>query len=168
MFGKIPFIFFKNELFANIFDEYIVRLTQFDTMQKKLRQLFVTYWNAARRHAKTRIRIQKYRFVLAVCKLLADLITNASIVVCLLLVIFLTSITLSFSLSVFFGSHVLGFLAATMCLTLAALMVLWKRKSVENYFASLTIARYFEKRREADEDNLEDKKKALDFYRNSR
>ncbi|SOD12650.1 hypothetical protein [Pedobacter xixiisoli] len=137
-------------------------------MQKKLRQLFVNYWNTAKNHAKARIQAQKYKVVLAIFKLLADLITNASIVVCLLLVIFLTSITLSFSLSVFFGSHVLGFLAATLTLTLAALLVLWKRKKVENYFAGLTIARYFEKRRAANEENLADKRKSFDFYRNAR
>jgi len=137
-------------------------------MHKKLRRPFVTYWITAKNRAKARLRTQKYRVVLAVCKLLADLITNASIVVCLLLVIFLTSITLSFSLSIFFGSHVLGFFAATLCLTLAALMVLWKRNRVENYFAGLTIARYFEKRAEAEQDELSDKNKSFDIYRNSR
>lgn len=114
-------------------------------MKKKLLSLFPNYWRAVKRHIKARLKIQKYRSVLAVSQLLADLITNATIVLILLLVIFLTSITLSFSLSVFFGSHVLGFLAATLCLTLAALLVLWKRSRVETYFAGLTIARYFEK-----------------------
>ena len=137
-------------------------------MQRKLRQLFVIYWNTVKNHAEARLKEQKYKAVIATCKLLADLITNASIVFCLLLVIFLTSITLSFSLSVFFRSHIMGFLAATLCLTLAALMIIWKRKRVEHYFASLTIARYFEKRREAHRENLHDKKKSLDFYRNSR
>jgi uncharacterized protein YacL len=92
-----------------------------------------------------------------VCKLTADLITNAAIVVGILLVIFLTSITLSFSLSVFFSSHVLGFLAATLILTLIALLVVWKREAVNRYFAGLTIARYFEKRHEADDEKADGK-----------
>lgn len=114
-------------------------------MKKKLLSIFPNYWRAVKRHVKVRLKIQKYRAVLAVGQLLADLITNATIVLILLLVIFLTSITLSFSLSVFFESHVLGFLAATFFLSLAALLVLWKRSKVETYFAGLTLARYFEK-----------------------
>lgn len=117
-------------------------------MQKKLQHFFTTYWKTAKRRAKTQLRRQKYRTVRAISALLADLITNAAIVVGILLVIFLTSITLSFSLSVVFRSHVLGFLGATLCLTLAALLVLWQRPRVERYFAGLTIARYFEKLKE--------------------
>ncbi len=126
-------------------------------MQRKLFKYFTSYWFAAKRRAKQRLRIQKYRFVLSVCKLTADLITNAAIVVGILLVIFLTSITLSFSLSVFFSSHVLGFLAATLILTLIALLVVWKREAVNRYFAGLTIARYFEKRHEADDEKADGK-----------
>lgn len=126
-------------------------------MQKKLYKLFTTYWQTVKERAKSKLRIQKYRFVLSVCKLTADLITNAVIVVGILLVIFLTSITLSFSLSVFFNSHVLGFLAATLILTLIALLVLWRKEAVNRYFAGLTIARYFEKRHEAEDEKASGK-----------
>lgn len=114
-------------------------------MQKKLRNFFTTYWETAKRRAKAQLRVQKYQTVRAISSLLADLITNATIVIGILSVIFLTSITLSFSLSIVFKSHVLGFLAATLFLTLAALLILWQRPNVERYFANLTIARYFEK-----------------------
>lgn len=117
-------------------------------MQKKLLKPFVTYWRTVKDHAKAKLAHHKHKTVLAACQLLADLITNAAIVVGILFVTFLTSITLSFALSIFFGSHVMGFLAATLCLTLAALMILWKRQVVENYFAGPTIIRYFEKRQE--------------------
>ena len=141
-------------------------------MQKKLFKFFTTYWITAKERAKAKLRAQKYRFVLSICKLTADLITNATIVVGLLLVIFLTSITLSFSLSVFFNSHVLGFLAATLILTLIALMVLWKRETVNRYFAGLTIARYFEKRHEAqdenDDENMTDRNALIELLNNRR
>lgn len=126
-------------------------------MQKKLFKLFTNYWETAKERAKTKLRIHKYRLVLSVCKLIADLITNAVIVVGILLVIFLTSITLSFSLSVFFSSHVLGFLASTLILSLTALIVLWKREAVNRYFAGLTIARYFEKRHETEDEEADEK-----------
>jgi len=114
-------------------------------MQKKLLKPLLIHWKKVKRDTERKILRFKYRAILNVFQLLADLITNASIIVIVLLVIFLGSITLSFSLSVFFDSHVKGFLAATLLLTLAALIVLWKRPSVENYFAGLAIARYFEK-----------------------
>ncbi len=117
-------------------------------MQKKLLTILNTYWRSVKDHAKAKLERQKHRTVLAIYQLLADLITNAAIVIGMLFVIFLTSITLSFALSIFFGSHVMGFLAATLCLTLAALMIVWKRHFVERYFAGLTIVRYFEKREE--------------------
>lgn len=141
-------------------------------MQKKLFKFFTTYWITVKERTKTKLRVQKYRFVLSVCKLTADLITNATIVVGLLLVIFLTSITLSFSLSVFFNSHVLGFLAATLVLTLIALLVLWRKEAVNRYFAGITIARYFEKRHEAqdesDDQNVTDRNALIKLLSNRR
>ncbi len=117
-------------------------------MQKKLRSFLMIYWETAKRRVKAQLRAQRYKTVRAVSALLADLITNAAIVVGILSVIFLISITLSFSLAMIFKSHVLGFLGSTLCLTLAALLVLWQRPRVERYFAGLTIARYFEKLKE--------------------
>lgn len=122
-------------------------------MQKKLRSPFRNYWKKAKRRLKAKLRHQRYRTVRAVSALLADLITNTMIVIGLLAVIFLTAITLSFSLSIFLGSHVLGFLAATVCLSLIALWVLWQRPKIDNYFAGLTIARYFEKSKKRDQAN---------------
>jgi len=117
-------------------------------MQKKLLKPLLSYWAKFKKQTDSRLRRLKYQVILQIFKLIADLITNATIVILLLLVIFMTSITLSFSLSVFFGSHVKGFFAATLCLTLAACLMIWKRPAVNNYFAGLTISRYFEKLRE--------------------
>ncbi len=117
-------------------------------MQKKLRSFFITYWETAKRRVKAQLRKQRYQTVRAISSLLADLITNATIVVGILLVIFLICMTLSFSLSIVFKSHVLGFLAATLCLTLVALLVLWQRSKIDRYFVGLTISRYFEKVKE--------------------
>ncbi len=117
-------------------------------MQKKLRSPFRNYWKKVKRRLKAKLRNQRYRTVRAVSSLLADLVTNTVIVIGLLSVVFLIAITLSFSLSIFLGSHVLGFLAATLCLSLIALWVLWQRPKIDRYFVGLTIARYFEKIKE--------------------
>lgn len=117
-------------------------------MQKKLLKPLLLFLTKFKNQISRRLLRLKYQAVLQMFKLLADLITNATIVVFILLVIFMTSITLSFSLSVFFDSHVKGFFAATLCLTLAALVMIWKRPSVNSYFAGLAITRYFEKLKE--------------------
>ncbi|RWU10917.1 hypothetical protein [Pedobacter chitinilyticus] len=117
-------------------------------MQKNLRSPLKNYWKKAKRRIKAKLRTQRYRTIHAISSLVADLITNTVIIVGLLLVIFLTAVTLSFSLSIFLGSHVLGFLGATICLSLVALGLLWQRPKVERYFAGLTITRYFEKIKE--------------------
>lgn len=117
-------------------------------MQKKLRSPFRNYWKKAKHRFKAKLRHQRYRTVRAVSALLADLFTNTVIVIGLLSVIFLAAITLSFSLSIFLGSHVLGFLAATVCLSLIALWAVWQKPKIDRYFVGLTIARYFEKIKE--------------------
>ena len=119
-------------------------------MQKKLLLSFNDYRKNLKKQIDEKLRAKKYKTVLNTYQILADIITNTSIVLLILLVIFLMSIMLSFSFSVFFDSHVKGFLAATFSLTLLALLVLWKRPVVERYFAGIGIARYFEKLKKAE------------------
>lgn len=115
-------------------------------MQKKLPLLIANRFDTLKNNAKATLKIQKHKTLGIVWCLLANLLTKTSIIFAFLVVIFLVIVTLSFSLSLFFGSHVKGFMAATFCLTLLFLMLLWKPNVLRRYFTEIGIARYFEKR----------------------
>lgn len=115
-------------------------------MQKKLLHLIGNRFDILKNRAETRLNIQKHKTLGTLWHLLASLLTNTAIIFAFLLVIFLIIATLSFSLSIFLGSHIKGFMAATFCLTLLFLIPIWKRNALKRYLVGIGIAQYFEKR----------------------
>lgn len=115
-------------------------------MQKKLLHLLGNRFTTLKNRAKAKLNIQQHKTLGTLWHLLANLLTKTSIIFAFLVVIFLIIVTLSFSLSLFFGSHVKGFMTATFCLTLLFLIPLWKPNVLRRYFVEIGIARYFEKR----------------------
>lgn len=101
---------------------------------------------AAKEYIDTRIEYTRLSLVEKGSKILADLITSATVVVCFILAFLFASITLSLYLSEVFNSFTKGFGAvAGIYLLLTLIVLLTKDKYIEKLLVNLFIKKYFDK-----------------------
>jgi len=108
----------------------------------------------AKEYIDTRIEYTKLSFVEKGAKLVADLITNTTVVVCFVLSFLFASFTLALYLSDVLGSYTKGFgCVAVIYLFLSIIVLLTKDKYIEKVLVNLFIRKYFDKVADKDEDD---------------
>ena len=108
----------------------------------------------AKEYIDTRIEYTKLSFVEKGAKLLADLITNTTVIICFVLSFLFASFTLALYLSDVLGSYAKGFgCVAVIYLFLSIIVLLTKDKYIENVLVNLFIRKYFDKVADKDEDD---------------
>ena len=108
----------------------------------------------AKEYIDTRIEYTKLSFVEKGAKLLADLITNTTVIICFVLSFLFASFTLALYLSDVLGSHTKGFgCVAVIYLFLSIIVLLTKDKYIEKVLVNLFIRKYFDKVADKDEDD---------------
>lgn len=121
-------------------------------MQQQIPKNLSALWNDVRDYLSIRREILKLTALEKAFKLMADLITNTTVVLSLLMAFLAAAITLAFYLSYLLNSYTKGFGCATIFFTLLACLILWKKLAVEKFIAGIAIRRYFEKHCEAEEE----------------
>jgi len=108
----------------------------------------------AKEYIDTRIEYTKLSFVEKGAKLLADLITNTTVIICFVLSFLFASFTLALYLSDVLGSYAKGFgCVAVIYLFLSIIVLLTKDKYIEKVLINLFIRKYFDKVADKDEDD---------------
>ena len=108
----------------------------------------------AKEYIDTRIEYTKLSFVEKGAKLLADLITNTTVIICFVLSFLFASFTLALYLSDVLGSYTKGFgCVAVIYLFLSIIVLLTKDKYIEKVLVNLFIRKYFDKVADKDEDD---------------
>lgn len=108
----------------------------------------------AKEYIDTRIEYTKLSFVEKGAKLLADLITNTTVIICFVLSFLFASFTLALYLSDVLGSYAKGFgCVAVIYLFLSIIVLLTKDKYIEKVLVNLFIRKYFDKVADKDEDD---------------
>ena len=108
----------------------------------------------AKEYIDTRIEYTKLSFVEKGAKLLADLITNTTVIICFVLSFLFASFTLALYLSDILGSYAKGFgCVAVIYLFLSIIVLLTKDKYIEKVLVNLFIRKYFDKVADKDEDD---------------
>jgi len=108
----------------------------------------------AKEYIDTRIEYTKLSFVEKGAKLVADLITNTTVIICFVLSFLFASFTLALYLSEVLGSYTKGFgCVAVIYLFLSIIVLLTKDKYIEKVLVNLFIRKYFDKVADKDEDD---------------
>jgi len=108
----------------------------------------------AKEYIDTRIEYTKLSFVEKGAKLVADLITNTTVIICFVLSFLFASFTLALYLSDVLGSYTKGFgCVAVIYLFLSIIVLLTKDKYIEKVLVNLFIRKYFDKVADKDEDD---------------
>jgi hypothetical protein len=104
----------------------------------------------------TRVEHTKLSILEKASKMIADLITNAAVIVCFVLAFLFASITLALYLSAVLGSYAAGFgCVASIYLLLSIIVFLTKDKYIEQFLINIFIRKYFDKVADKDEDDEE-------------
>ncbi|WP_276091296.1 phage holin family protein [Pedobacter sp. JY14-1] len=101
----------------------------------------------------TRIAHTRLYLLEKTSKIFADLVTNATVVVCFVLAFLFGTVTLAFFLSDILGSFTRGFGCVAAIYLFLALLVYWtKDKFIEKAIINFTIRNYFNKLADKDEE----------------
>ena len=110
----------------------------------------------AKDYIDTRIEHIKLTAVEKVSKIIADLITNAAVIITFVLAFLFASFTLALYLSDVFGSYSAGFgCVAGIYLLISIIVFLTKDKYIEKLLVNLFIRKYFDKVADKDDDDEE-------------
>lgn len=113
-----------------------------DNKEKNLDDILI----AAKEYIDTRLEYIRLSLVEKGSKILADLITSATVIICFVLAFLFASITLSLYLSEVFNSFTKGFGAvAGIYLLFTLIVLLTKDKYIEKLLVNLFIKKYFDK-----------------------
>ena len=111
----------------------------------------------AKDYIDTRMEYLRLSAVEKGSKIFADLVTNATVIICFILAFLFGTFTLALFLSDILGSYTRGFgCVAAIYLVLAIIVYLIKDKYLEPGLVNLFIRKYFDKLADKDDDN-EDK-----------
>lgn len=117
-----------------------------------------TLFSDAKVYLETRIEYTKLSAVEKGSKIFADLITNATVIICFVLAFLFASFTLALYLSSVLGSYTAGFgCVAGIYLLLSIIVYLTKDNFIERFLVNIFIRKYFDKvadKREFDENKL--------------
>ncbi len=120
-----------------------------ENKEKDIEAIFL----ATKDYVNTRIEYTRLSLVEKSSKLLADLITSLTVIICFTLAFLFGTCTLALYLSAVLGTYTKGFGAvALIYLALALLVFLAKKKFIEKYLVNFFIKKYFEKLADKDDD----------------
>jgi len=99
----------------------------------------------AKIYLETRIEYTRLYVVGKVSTLVADLITNAVVIICFVLAFLFGSVTLAMFLSDIFHSFTAGFGCVALLYLLIAIGITVGKKSFEKLIANMAVRKYFDK-----------------------
>lgn len=107
----------------------------------------------AKSYLDTRVEYTRLYLVEKVSKIFADLVTNATVVICFVLAFLFGTFTLALFLSDVLGSYTKGFGCVSLIYVFLALIVYYtKDKYIEKVIINFTIKNYFNKLADKDEE----------------
>lgn len=108
----------------------------------------------AKSYLDTRVEYTRLYLVEKVSKIFADLVTNATVVICFVLAFLFGTFTLALFLSDVLGSYTKGFGCVSLIYVILALIVYYtKDKYIEKVIINFTIKNYFNKLADKDEED---------------
>ncbi len=112
-----------------------------ENKEKTLEELFAD----AKVYLETRVEYTRFYLLEKTSKLVADIITNAFMIICFILAFLFAIITLALFLSELIGSYAAGFGIVTLLLVLIAVVVMLAKGKVETMIINIAIKKYFTK-----------------------
>jgi uncharacterized membrane protein len=112
-----------------------------ENKEKTLEELFAD----AKVYLETRVEYTRFYLLEKTSKLVADIITNAFMIICFILAFLFAIITLALFLSELIGSYAAGFGIVTLLLVLIAVVVMLAKEKVETAVINIAIKKYFTK-----------------------
>ena len=126
-------------------------------MEENREKGIAAIFSDAKDYIDTRMEYLRLSAVEKGSKIFADLVTNATVIICFILAFLFGTFTLALFLSDILGSYTRGFgCVAAIYLVLAIIVYLIKDKYLEPGLVNLFIRKYFDKLADKDDDN-EDK-----------
>ena len=108
----------------------------------------------AQAYIDTRVAYTKLSILEKTSKMFADLISNATVIICFVLAFLFASFTLALYLSEALGSYAAGFgCVAGIYLLLSIIVFLTKDRYIEKFLINMFIRKYFDKLADKDEDD---------------
>ncbi len=119
-----------------------------ENKEKTLEELFAE----AKVYLETRVEYTRFYLLEKTSKLVADIITNAFVIICFILAFLFAIITLALFLSELIGSYAAGFGIVTVFLILIAVVVNLAKGKVETAIINIAIKKYFTKLADKDDE----------------
>lgn len=119
-----------------------------ENKEKDIEEIF----SDVKEYVETRLEYTRLKVVEKSSKIFADIVTNATVIICFILAFLFGSFTLALFLSDIMGSYTMGFgCVALLYLALAILVFLTKDRYIEKGIVNFTIKNYFNKYADKDE-----------------
>lgn len=123
-----------------------------DKQQTKEKQIEDLY-DDVKSYVNLRVQHTKLTYVEKGTRIMADLVTNTTVIVCFVLAFLFGSVTLAFYLSEILGSYSQGFGAVALIYLLISIIVfLTKDRFIERILVNIFIRKYFNKVADKDEE----------------
>jgi hypothetical protein len=106
----------------------------------------------AKTYLETRVEYTRLYIVAKVSTIVADLVTNAVVIICFVLAFLFGSVTLAMFLSSVFDSFTAGFGSVALLYLLIAIGITVGKSSVEKAIANMAVRKYFNKIADKEED----------------
>lgn len=124
-------------------------MEQQEPKEKELHDLY----DDVKQYINLRVEHTKLTYVEKGTKIMADLVTNTTVIVCFVLAFLFGSITLGFYLSDVLGSFTKGFgSVALIYLLISVIVFLTKDRFIERFLVNIFIRKYFNKVADKDEE----------------
>jgi len=123
-------------------------------MQENKEKGIEDLYEDAKIYIDTRVEFTRLYLVEKISKVFADVVTNATVILCFILAFLFGTVTLALFLSDILGSYARGFgCVAVIYLILALIVYFTKEKYIEKAIINFTIRNYFNKLADKDEED---------------
>lgn len=123
-------------------------------MQENKEKGIEDLYEDAKIYIDTRVEYTRLYLVEKISKVFADVVTNATVILCFILAFLFGTITLALFLSDVLGSYARGFGCVSLIYVILALIVYFaKEKYIEKAIINFTIKNYFNKLADKDEED---------------
>lgn len=114
-------------------------------MNKNIPKNVNALWTDLKAFMNTWLELFKFKMLEKSSKIIADLVTNTILMLCVLMAFLASAVTLAFYFAHLLDSYTKGFGCAAIFFTLLAVLILKKKTGLEKFIAGLAIRRYFQK-----------------------
>ena len=123
-------------------------------MQENKEKGIEDLYEDAKIYIDTRVEYTRLYLVEKISKVFADVVTNATVILCFILAFLFGTVTLALFLSDVLGSYARGFGCVSLIYVILALIVYFaKEKYIEKAIINFTIKNYFNKLADKDEED---------------